>query len=160
MVATRFDEDSATRQILIRPNCSLSWDETKRFYLGVVAVSMSIALMFAWHGLWLIMPFTGLEMLVLGGAFYHVARRTHRWQLLRVSRDKIEICTLGNAAVPNVVLQRAWARVELQHPEHALHTSRLTIGSHGRFFEVGRCLNDDERSLLAEELRQALRSAV
>lgn len=159
MVATHFDDESATRRFLIRPNCSLSWDEAKRFYLGIVIVSMSIGLMFAAHGAWLILPFAGLEMLVLGGALYCVARRAHRWQVVLISRDTVEVCNLGNSAAAGVTLQRAWARVELRRPEHAWYPNRLTIGSHGRFVEIGRCLNDTERSLLADELSSALRSA-
>ncbi len=159
MVATHFDSESATRQFLIRPNCSLSWKEAKRFYFGMVAVSMSIALLFASRGLWLVLPFAGLEMLVLGGALYCVAQRARRWQLVLVGRDKVEICNLGRSPAPGVILQRAWARVELQSPDHAWYPSRLTIGSHGRFVEIGRCLSDTERSLLAEELSLALRSA-
>jgi len=160
MVATHFDSDSATRQFLIRPNCSLSWKEAKRFYFGMVAVSMGIALLFALHGLWPILPFAGLEMLVLGGALYYVARRAQCWQLVLISRDRVEICNLGKSNVPDVVMQRAWARVELQNPEHTWYPSRLTLGSHGRFVEIGRCLNEDERSVLARELNQALRSTV
>lgn len=159
MVATQFDNESATRRFLIRPNCSLSWEEAKRFYLGMVIVSMSIGLMFAAQGAWLILPFAGLEMLVLGVALYCVARRVRRVQVVLISRDTVEICTMGCSDSSDVTLHRAWTRVELRRPEHAWYPNRLTIGSHGRFVEIGHCLSDAERSLLARELNLALRAA-
>ena len=41
----------------------------------LAAVSMTIAVTFAVLGAWLILPFAGLEVLCLGAAFLHVARR-------------------------------------------------------------------------------------
>ena len=59
---------------MIRPNCSLPWRGTVRFYLGIVIVSLGIAAAFAMKGIWLILPFAGLEMVALGAALYIVAR--------------------------------------------------------------------------------------
>jgi uncharacterized membrane protein len=137
----------------------MSWKEAKRFYLGMVIVSMSIAALFASRGIWMVLPFAGLEMLALGAAMYYVARRSYNCQIVLVSQDKVEIFTVGHTSTPGVTFQRAWTRVELRNPEHAWYPKQLAVGSHGRFVEVGHWLSDAERSVLAEELKTALRSA-
>lgn len=62
-----------------------------RFYIGMVVVSFSIAIAFALKGAWLILPFAGVEMLVLGAALYVVARRGCRWQTVSIQGDQVEV---------------------------------------------------------------------
>ena len=157
MVATHFDDEDCTRRFLIRPNCSLRWSEVVRFYLGVVTVSFAIATVCALQGAWLVLPFAGLEMVVLGAALYTVARRAQRWQVVSVHRDYIEIKELGSAHGSREVFHRAWARVHLEPAAIQGHPSRLTIGSHGRRVEIGGCLTEDDKEYLAYQLGLAVR---
>jgi uncharacterized membrane protein len=158
MVATYFDHHDCSRRFLIRPNCSLRWREVVRFYLAMVVVSFGIAVAFALQGAWLVLPFAGLEMAVLGAALYLVARRSYRWQVVSVHTDRIEIAEHGRGQQRLETFQRAWARVRLQPAAIQGHPSRLTIGSHGRRVEIGGCLNEDDKKYLAHELSLAVRS--
>ena len=158
MVATHFDNHDCSRRFLVRPNCSLRWREVVRFYLGMVMVSFGIALAFALQGAWLVLPFAGLEMAVLGVALYVVARRGYRWQVISVHTDRIEVAEHGTGQQRLATFQRAWARVHLQPAAIHGHPSRLTIVSHGRCVEIGGCLNEEDRKYLAQELSLAVRS--
>ncbi len=156
MVATQFDSFNASHRFMIRPNCSLPWRQTVWFFLGMVLVSFSIAIVFAVKGLWLILPFAGLEMLVFGGALYVVARRGARWQLLSIHEDAVEVVEGVSGPQQHSRFQRAWVRVYLEAPEVRGHPSRLLIGSHGRTMEIGEYLNEAEKKQLAQQLREAL----
>lgn len=156
MVATRFDDFSASRSFLIRPNRSLSWPEVVRFYLGMVVISFTIAFAFAVKGVWLILPFAGLEMLLLGIALYLVARKGASWQKVLIHGDAIEIAQQDSGRERQLTFQRAWARVELKPAPVRGHPSRLTIGSHGRSVEIGAYLNEREKKQLALDLSYAL----
>lgn len=158
MVATQFDSSTSCRRFMVRPNCSLSWRDALRFYLGMILVSFGIATGFALQGAWLVLPFAGLEMLVLGAALYVVGRRCARWQLVSVCEDAVEIVA-ADAGVIRHRFSRAWARVELVRPAIKGHPSRLLIGSHGRAVEVGGCLNEEEKCDLARQLRLAVATA-
>ena len=158
MVATYFDDHDCSRRFLIRPNCSLRWREVVRFYLAMMVVSFGIAVAFALQGAWLVLPFAGLEMAVLGAALYTVARRSYRWQVVSVHTDRIEIAEHGTGQQRLETFQRAWARVRLQPAAIQGHPSRLTIGSHGRRVEIGGCLNEEDKKYLAHELSLAVRS--
>ena len=157
MVATQFDKFASPRRFLIRPNCSLPWRDVVRFYLGMLLVSFSIAIAFAMKGAWLILPFAGLEMLVLGIALYTVARRATNWQEISIHGDRISIIERDSGQEQAQSFQRAWAQVVHERAAINGYPSRLTIRSHGRSIEVGRCLNEDEKRYLAEQLNRALR---
>jgi len=158
VVATQFDSFASPRRFLIRPNCSLSWRDAVRFYLGMVLVSFGIAIAFALKGAWLILPFAGLEMLALGAALYIVARRATNWQEISINGDRINVVESDSGREQAQSFQRAWARVIHEDALIKGHPSRLSIRSHGRSVEVGRCLNEDEKRYLAEQLNRAVRA--
>ena len=71
-------------RVISRPNCSLNWRQTMRFYAWMCVVSIGIALVFAVQGIWMILPFAGAELLALGVALYWVACRTHECEVVSV----------------------------------------------------------------------------
>jgi len=156
LVARQFDDLQGASRFVVRPNCSLSWPGVVRFYTGMVVVSFSIAIAFAVKGAWLILPFAGLEMLVLGAALYVVARRACRWQAVSIYGDRIEVVEHDPASERQQTFQRAWAQVRLERAHINGYPSRLTICSHGRAIEIGGYLADAEKEQLALELRQAM----
>ena len=154
MVIAQGEEDSAGRcRIFIRPNCSLSWRDTVRVFTVIAIVSVSIAVMFAWLGLWLVVPFTGLELMALGGVLYYCALRGQRLEVIQFDSDEGQV---QHSDGRRVTFQRYWARAHLLPPRHRHDNSRLLIGSHGRTVEVGACLNETERKELATRLRRLL----
>ncbi len=157
MVATQFDGLDYPRRFLIRPNCSVQWRDVVRFYAGIAVVSVGIAAGFAFKGAWLVLPFTGLEMLVLGAAFYVVSRRSADWQEVAIEGDSV-LVTNSSAQRQGSALsfQRAWVRVELEDAMVKGHPSRLIMGSHGRHVEIGSCLNEKEKQALVVQLRRAV----
>jgi uncharacterized membrane protein len=159
LVARQFDNFQGSSRFLIRPNCSLSWRGVVRFYIGMVLVTFSIAIGFAFQGAWLILPFAGLEMLVLGAALYLVARRGCCWQSVSIHADHIEVVDHDLTSERQQRIQRAWAQVKLEQARINGYPSRLTIRSHGLAVEIGGYLADAEKKHLALELHQALRPA-
>jgi uncharacterized membrane protein len=157
LVARQFDNFQGASRFLIRPNCSLPWRGVVRFYIGMVVVSFSIAIAFAVKGAWLILPFAGLEMLVLGVALYVVARRGSCWQTVSIHGDHIEVFEHDLSSERQRTFKRAWAQVKLEQARINGYPSRLTIRSHGHAVEIGGYLADKEREHLALELRLAMR---
>jgi uncharacterized membrane protein len=159
LVARQVDNFQGSSRFLIRPNCSLPWRGVVRFYIGMVVVSFSIAMAFALNGAWLILPFAGLEMLVLGAALYVVARRGSCWQAVSIHGNDIEVVDHDPTRERQQTIQRAWAQVKLEQARINGYPSRLTIRSHGRAIEIGGYLAEAEKEQLALELRQAVRPA-
>jgi uncharacterized membrane protein len=55
-----------------------------------------------------------------------------------------------------VVFPRHWARVKIRRPQTPLHRGQLVIESHGRSYEVGKFLTEEERRHLAADLRRLI----
>lgn len=124
------------------------------FAFGVIlALSLGIALGFTWvFGAWLILPFAGLELLVLYGAFRYVERHAGDYERVALEGDTLNVEVFDGGRMSRFEFNRCWAQVVC-----AGDGSRLALRSHGRELEIGRHLNEDQRLAMARELRRELR---
>lgn len=76
---------------VIRPNRSCSWNQSMLFLASISAVSLLIAIVFFVQGFWLILPFTGLELIILATAFYLVARGGQCCQVISVNGKTLKV---------------------------------------------------------------------
>jgi len=106
--------------------------------------------------MWPILPFAGLEMLVLGWALHVSLRRRHYFQTILLTDELVRVETRDGQKLEQIEFTRHWARVTLRRADIRLHPSRLTIESHGRSCEVGSFLNEEERRALAGQLTRAI----
>ena len=157
MVAAYCDPVSANCQLVVRPNCSLSWRGAITFYLCMCLVSLTIAGLFAAAGAWLVLPFAGLELLALGAALYVVALRADSREVIAIRGDTVEVQRGRHAPVERWSFQRCWVQVRLSRPRRNGYPWRVVLRGSGHELEVGRCLNDAERRLLANELQRRIR---
>ena len=118
---------------------------------------MTIALALAFMGYWLVLPFSGLEMVALGVALYVVARRSHVAEVIEVTEEGVQIERGCGQPTERRQLSRYWSSVRLEKRGVSGQPSRLLICSHGHAEEVGRFLSESERQDLALRLSQALR---
>ena len=142
--------------IQLSPNCSLTPRAATLFFGSICVVSFSIALVMALKGLWPIFPFAGAEMLLLGWALHASLQRRHYSQTITVTDDRVAVQTQRRELCEQVVFPRHWAQVKLRRADTHLHPSRLTIESHGRSYEVGSFLTEEERRALASRLMRSV----
>lgn len=140
----------------IAPNCSLRPRSAALFFASICVVSLGIAGFLALRGMWPILPFAGLEMLLLGWALHVSLQRRHHSQTILLTDDRVRIETRSGGRCDRVEFTRHWARVTLRRADTRLHPSRLMIESHGRSYEVGGFLNEEERQALAGLLMRSV----
>ena len=143
-------------RIELSPHCSLTPRGAVIFFGSLCAVSFTVSGLIALQGFWPVLPFAGLEMALLGWALKVSMDRRHHRQTITVSPDSVEIEDAQPARCSRVVFPRHWAQVRIRAAASPLHPSRLTIESHGRRFEVGSFLNEQERQGLAQRLRRLI----
>jgi len=151
----RFRAVSASLTIRLAPHCSLSTRGALYFYASTCATSFGVAGLMALRGWWPVLPFAGLEMVLLGAVLWHSLRRRDRGEFITVTDDRIEIDSRA-AQKRSIVFPRHWAQVKLHRAASPLHPSRLLIMSHGRSLEVGSFLTEEARRDLAGRLRRAV----
>ena len=144
--------DDETRQLHLVPNCALSPLGALRFFVPLAALSLGIAGFCAWHGLWPVLPFAGLELALLGWALKDSLRRGRWSQTITITPSHVRIHTRLDGNPVEVEFTRPWARVTLR-TSRSWHPSRLLIESSGRSCEVGAFLTEDERRALHARLR-------
>jgi uncharacterized membrane protein len=148
--------DTAPYSIRICPNCSLSVRGAQLFFASGCLAPLGIATFFTLRGFWPVLPFAGLELLLLGWALRaSLERRFHR-QTITVTESEVSIESCVRSHCAEVVFPRHWAQVKLRRPAARLHPSRLTIESHGRQCELGSFLTEEERRGLALRLQRLI----
>ena len=151
---------SSLSTFVVSPNYSMSWRENKIFIASLTVVSFSIAGGFALQGLWLILPFAGLEMLMLTWILYWSSLQATRCEVISIDADNINV-EAGRKKMRHLhSFQRAWTRVVLLPPTRPHRQSRLVMRSKGKQVEIGACLNDEDRKSLAASINKALLSSV
>jgi uncharacterized membrane protein len=138
--------------IRLTPNCSLTPHGAALFFGTICLVSFTIAGTLAVLGLWPVFPFAGLEMVVLAWALAASLRRRHYSQTIVLTEEQVTIRTRFRKQYEQIEFARHWAQVKLRGADTNLHPSRLTIESHGRSYEVGSFLTEEERRALAKRL--------
>ena len=143
-------------RIEICPNCSLSVRGAQVFFAGACVLPCGVAAFLALRGFWPILPFTGLEMALLGWALkLSLERRFHR-QTITVTDADVSIESRVRKHCSRIVFPRHWAQVKLRRPAVGQLPSRLTIESHGRQCELGSFLTEEERRGLALRLQRLI----
>jgi uncharacterized membrane protein len=140
------------QRIELAPNCSLKPAGAWLFFAATCLFSLGFALFFVWQGFWPVLPFWALEMLGLGVALHASMRRRHYTQTVLITDSRISLVTRSRRGEVKQEFARHWAKVRLRSPPRRSGTSRLMIESHGRAYEVGSFLTDEERCRLAERL--------
>jgi uncharacterized membrane protein len=139
-------------RIVLAPNCSLTPRTATFFFLALATPSLMFALFFVLQGLWPILPFWGLEMLVLAIALHLSLRQRHYREEVLLTDSEIRIISVSKAGEAKQEFSRHWARVKLRSPQTKLRPSRLVIESHGRSLEIGSFLTEEARRSLAQRL--------
>lgn len=143
-------------RFVLRPNQSMSWRGTLIFFFSLCLVSGSVAIPLTIMGFWLILPFAGLELLLVWLGFYWVAQQCQRCEIIYINDDTIKIEKGKRTLEQEWTLMRIWAHVVLERCPKQWYPSRLMIRSHGQTVEIGHFLNENERLYLACELRRSL----
>ncbi len=138
---------------LITPNRSMDRRQATWFVIGVAGVTFAVAGSLALsYGAWPILPFAGLEVALLAYAVYHVQARCENRELVVLGDSHVDVTRLQGGKVQCHRFNRYWVRVNLHRSRARNLPSRLEIGSHGKFVEIGAWLTDDERASLANHL--------
>ena len=145
---------------LITPNRSMGRREAAWMVIGVACVTFLVAGGLAWrYGAWPILPFAGLEMALLAWVVARVQAQCDDHELLVVDDAHLDVTRRRGREVQSHRFSRHWVRVNLRQSRARNLPSRLEIGSHGKFVEIGACLTDGERASLADHLAARLAGA-
>ena len=148
--------DNRTGYILLEPNRSANWKINLRF-IGFLSVVCAVISAYMWSlGAWLVIPFFGLEIVLLFFAmhiFYH--RNSYR-EVIKFSDDTVTIEKGRHYAEQDWELQRAWVRVKVINLNHKIYLPVVHLYSHGQSVQIGEFLNGEDKHILLGKLDELM----
>lgn len=150
------DTKSVSFEVYPSANGATSFIESKILFASLVLLSFLIAAVFANQGAWFVLPFAGIEMLVLGLALWVCRRKLMYREVIEVNHQDIAISSGYNRLENKHVFQRAWAKVLLCPSRRDAERQSLWVRSHGVQVEIGKYLNDSDKRSLASALDKAV----
>ena len=140
---------------ILRPNQSLNAGQVCLATCVICAALLGVTLYFSMQGAWMVIPFTGLEAIVLVTAVCLQCKWSGQQQVVEISETTVRT-SKGVHSDKGVSFSRGWLKIALLDAPYSWHTKKLVIGSHGRYVEIGAFLEESEREKLASKLRTAL----
>ena len=152
------NSDSDEAVLIITANRNMTWRQSKWLFLILALSTSVVAIYFYSLGAWLVLPFAGLEILVIGIAIYCQSCCAHTRQIIRIDNTHVTVRDNRSNQVEKC-FHKAWLKVIQNHDPRGWYPSRLLIGSHGVYIEIGKHLVEEEREVLAHNLRSAIEGA-
>ena len=139
MVIEQNEKD--TFLIRLTPNCSATWGQTQFVVFSVSALALFIALFWALQGAWVILPFAGIEVLILTFIAYKVSSQTHQQQVLYFTNDQIKIEQGNSRPTQTWNFNRQHCEFLIQRPEHSLSASIVELRCQKKLVRIGERLS-------------------
>jgi uncharacterized membrane protein len=166
-----FLEGTAGFSLTLKRNCSISPAGLLGVFAALSAAALAIGAGFAVAGAWLILPFAGLEALLLGAAFVVYARRAADYEKIELAGGRLTVEVAEGLRKHQYDLDPRRAQVLLEKDEgygarvwvkgrlHGARSRELSGTDEGQL-EIGRHLDAGSRVGLAAELSRRLRSRI
>jgi uncharacterized membrane protein len=146
------DAEPVLADWLMKRNCSVSPRQYVWFFVSLMLCSSAIALLLVTQGAWLVAPFTGIELVVVGVAFVIHARHAVDYERIRLYANRLVEQSIAEE-IRQFEFNPRWVRVE----PGASPRDPVRLVSRGQAVAVGRHLAHYRRDQLASELRASLR---
>ena len=140
--------------IEISPNYSLrGWNRI--IFLGSLAfICLSIGIFFLIMGAVLVLPFAGLEVILVLTCFYLSFRWSQQKEIIYISNEKIKL------EKGRLIKEKSWEEfrsfvvLEVERNQH--NSDEFCFKSKGKRFYFGSFLNDDDKLILKNELKRII----
>jgi uncharacterized membrane protein len=132
-------------------------------FLAVMAILAGISfvagIVFMSMGAWPVSGFFGLDVALVWWAFRANFKDGGARERIEISGDRVVLQRGAAGRLDEEVLfNRRWVKIRLDHDEARELTGKLCLVSHGKATEIASFLGQDEKRMLAAELRAALAS--
>ena len=141
---------------VIQPNPPMGWRILCISFAVISVFILAFGIFFYTRGLTLILPFAGIDVLVLGYALYVTAKNAKVREVVRIQPSSV-VVERGHWRPETIVeFERAWCKLDLIKSANDWYPSQLIFRSGGNQLEIGKFLIEEERQDLARLLGRDL----
>ena len=145
-----FRDGNAGFSLILKRNCSLSPAGLAGVFAALAVLVLVIGTGFAIAGAWLVLPFAGLEVLLLSAAYVLYARRAADYERIELDAGRLTVEVAQAQKTLRYELEARRARVLLEGERVLLQGAKEEL-------ELGRFLDAQSRAEFAAELQKRLR---
>ena len=156
MIESNLDIHQSEGHIIVCPNMSSRWKATRMLLWFISVLSISIGVFFALMGLWLILPFAGLEVMTLVTVMYWVAHQCCRQEVIHLDGDKLRVEKGYRTPHSSWESEIFWTRLIVDKPPYQGHPFRIILRGRDEQLEIGEFLNESDKKKLLSELRRLI----
>ena len=151
-------KEGDTTTLIIEFKSESSW-KNNVLVIALLGVQMIIiSTLFIFLGTWMILPFAGIEVLILAIVLYMVSKKAHTQETISISPASVILHRGQNKIDKTWEFQRFYCQVETKEKPFPAHQSfRLFLGTSEEKVEIAEWLSTHEKQQLLILLRQALR---
>lgn len=146
-------QSGGTTVITLLPNRSATWEETRVFVWAICATSLLIGVAMTMIGAWMVLPFSGLEAVLVAWLFYRVCQSTYQRQVITCETERVLVQFGTHFPKRSWQLERSRARLSVTEPQHPLSPLKLVIADTSQSIELGSFLNKEDKELALQQLR-------
>jgi len=148
------EKNNSNYLITLRPNSSLIGIYRIIFLASISFICVGIATVFYFFGAYLILPFAGIEIAILLIAFYLSFKWSSRKELIYISQEIVKIEKGIHKA--EYLWEEFRTFTSFQIEKDANKSLRLSFRSKGDDVIVGDFLNEDDKNILVNEIRNII----
>ena len=146
-----FREEHGGFSLILKRNCSITPAGLACVFAALAVAVLAIGVGFAVAGAWLILPFAGLEVVLLAAAFALQARHATDYELIALDGGRLRVEVGEASRVARYEMDARRARIEMDGSHVLLRGPKEEL-------ELGRHLDAESRVAFAAELRKRLRT--
>lgn len=144
-----------TTTITLAPNRSIEWQQVKLWLLLLSLPALIIALGWFALGVWIILPFAGLEIGLLCYFMYKVCYNNYSKQTITVAPQTVTVESGVHATRVRQEFLRPDCYLMVTQPEKPIDNLQLQLTNSGSSLAVGEFLNPADRELARRSLISA-----
>ena len=148
------EKSNSNYLITLSPNSSLTGIYRIIFLASISFICVGIATVFYFFGAYLILPFAGIEIAILLIAFYLSFKWSSRKELIYISQEVVKIEKGIHKA--EYLWEEFRTFTSFQIEKDANKSLRLSFRSKGDDIIVGDFLNEDDKNILINEIRNII----
>ncbi|MEO0368885.1 MAG: DUF2244 domain-containing protein [Pseudomonadota bacterium] len=145
-------QEGVKTTLVMTPNKSMTWEQNRLILLAMFTVNMIIGIGFAMIGGWLILPFAGLEIMLVGLGMYYVCWKLNFKHIIIIEADSLVLQKGVYFPKQEWLWQKRDTSLLRRPAPYRLSAPDLFLRYFSHTVEIGEFLNRDEKKEVVQAL--------
>jgi len=146
-------QDQYLTRLVLMPNRSMSWETNKKILLAMFMLNMAIALAWTFMGAWMVLPFAGLEIFLVGLGMYYVSWKLSFREVLIFENESLILQKGVYFPKQEWRWHKNQASILVRPSNYRMSAPHMWLSHLDETVEIGDFLNRTEKKQLRQQLQ-------